>query len=187
MKKISNGNDFKTLFRKLYFTCLPTQEQRSRYIKKHSNLFRHIGEKVVWQPRSFPYQPQYISIGDNVKIASNVSFVNHDIIGWMLKDKYGTGEFIDNVGCIEIGDNVIIGAGTRILPNVKIGSNVIIGAGAVVTKDAPQNSVWGGVPAHRIGDFDELVDKRKNLKTKAGMSIDDIWKAFYDGRENNGD
>jgi len=144
MKKSRNGNDFGTLFRKLYFACLPTQGQRSRYIKKHSNLFRHIGEKVVWQPRSFPYQPQYISIGDNVKIASNVSFINHDIISWMLNDKYGNGEFSDNVGCIEIGDNVMIGAGTRIMQNVKIGSNVIIGAGAVVTKDVPSNSVWGG-------------------------------------------
>lgn len=121
MKKTGKGNDFRTLFRKLYFACLPTQRLRSRYIKKHSNLFRHVGEKVVWQPRKFPYQPQFISIGNNVKIAANVSFITHDIISWMLNDKYGTEEFCDNIGCIEIGDNVMIGAGTKILPNVKIG------------------------------------------------------------------
>jgi acetyltransferase-like isoleucine patch superfamily enzyme len=144
MKKAGNRKDFVTLYRKLYFACLPTQRQRSRYIKKHSNLFRHIGENVVWQPRLFPYQPQYISIGNNVKIASNVSFINHDIISWMLNDKYGDGKFGNSVGCIEIGDNVMIGAGTRIMQNVKIGSNVIIGAGSVVTKDVPSNSVYGG-------------------------------------------
>lgn len=43
-----------------------------------------------------------------------------------------------------IGDNVIIGAGAKIIGNVKIGDNVIIGANAVVTHDVPPNCVVGG-------------------------------------------
>ena len=50
-------------------------------------------------------------------------------------------------GCITIGNNVWIGAGAIILPNVKIGDGVIIGAGSVVTKSFSANQVIGGAPA----------------------------------------
>ena len=46
----------------------------------------------------------------------------------------------------KIGNNVRIGSNTTILP-VNIGDNVIIGAGAVVTKDIPDNSTVKGNPA----------------------------------------
>lgn len=49
-----------------------------------------------------------------------------------------------------IGDNVVIGAGAKIIGNVKIGNNVIIGANAVVTKDAEDNRTVVGVPARVI-------------------------------------
>lgn len=47
-----------------------------------------------------------------------------------------------------IGDNCYIGAGAKVLGPITIGKNVIIGANAVMIKDAPDNTVWGGVPAH---------------------------------------
>lgn len=53
-------------------------------------------------------------------------------------------------GGITIGNNVWIGAGAIILPNVKIGDGVIIGAGSVVTKSFSANQVIGGVPAKLI-------------------------------------
>jgi acetyltransferase-like isoleucine patch superfamily enzyme len=53
-------------------------------------------------------------------------------------------------GCIRIGNNVWIGAGAIILPNVKIGDGVIVGAGSVVTKSFSANQVIGGVPAKSI-------------------------------------
>ena len=43
-------------------------------------------------------------------------------------------------GAPKIGDNVLIGAGARIIGNVKIGNNVKIGAGCVVCEDIPDNS-----------------------------------------------
>ena len=49
-----------------------------------------------------------------------------------------------------IGDNVVIYAGAKVVGGVKIGNNVVIGANAVVTKDIPNNSVVGGVPARII-------------------------------------
>ena len=44
-------------------------------------------------------------------------------------------------GAPNIGDNVLIGAGAKILGNVRIGSGSVIGAGAVVTFDVPDNSI----------------------------------------------
>lgn len=50
----------------------------------------------------------------------------------------------------EIGDNVEIHSGAKIIGPVKIGSNVIIGANSVVTKDVLDNCVVAGVPAKII-------------------------------------
>lgn len=45
-----------------------------------------------------------------------------------------------------IGNDVVVGAGAKILGNIKIGDNSYIGANAVVVKDVPQNSTVVGVP-----------------------------------------
>lgn len=46
-----------------------------------------------------------------------------------------------------IGDNCYIGAGAKVLGPITVGDNVTIGANAVLLRDAPSNTVWGGVPA----------------------------------------
>jgi serine O-acetyltransferase len=46
-----------------------------------------------------------------------------------------------------IGNNVDIGAGAKILGNIRIGNNVAIGANAVVLMDVPDGHVAYGVPA----------------------------------------
>jgi acetyltransferase-like isoleucine patch superfamily enzyme len=51
---------------------------------------------------------------------------------------------------ISIGRNVWVGAGALILDGVVIGDNATIAAGAVVNKDVPPNSVFGGVPARDL-------------------------------------
>jgi acetyltransferase-like isoleucine patch superfamily enzyme len=53
-------------------------------------------------------------------------------------------------GPVIIEDNVWIGEGACIMPNVRVGKNAVIGANAVVTKDVPANAVVGGVPAKII-------------------------------------
>ena len=49
-----------------------------------------------------------------------------------------------------IGNNVIIGAGAKVLGNITIGDNVRVGAGSVVIDDVPQNSTVIGVPGRII-------------------------------------
>ena len=47
---------------------------------------------------------------------------------------------------ITIGDNVLIGGSSIILPGVTIGNNSVIGAGSIVTKNIPENVVAVGNP-----------------------------------------
>lgn len=51
---------------------------------------------------------------------------------------------------IHIGKHVWIGANAMILPGVTIGDGAVIAAGAVVTKDVPENTIVGGIPAKFI-------------------------------------
>ena len=50
----------------------------------------------------------------------------------------------------EIGDNVSIGAGAKIIGNVSIGDNVRIGANAEGVNDVPSNCTGAGVPARFV-------------------------------------
>ena len=49
-----------------------------------------------------------------------------------------------------IGNNVIIGAGAKILGNITIGDNVRVGAGSVVVDDVPDDSTVVGVPGRVV-------------------------------------
>ena len=51
---------------------------------------------------------------------------------------------------IIIKRNAWIGAAATILPGVTIGENAVVAAGAVVSKDVPDNTIVGGVPAKVI-------------------------------------
>lgn len=175
-----NGNGIGTILQKLWFYALPTSGLRTRYIRKHADMFRCVGEKLFWQPRKFPTDPEYIAIGNNVMVAADVVFINHDVTGAMLNRKFKTNEFASYYGCIEIGDNVMIGAGSRILPNVRIGNNVIVGAGSIVTKDLPDNSVAVGVPCKVVGTFDNYVNKRRQTKS---LRNEELWQNFYGQRK----
>lgn len=44
-----------------------------------------------------------------------------------------------------IGDNVYIGAGVKLIGNIRVGNNVKIGSNAVVTKDVPDNYTVVGI------------------------------------------
>lgn len=176
-----NGNGVRTLLRKLYFMFLPTCGMRSKYIMKHSSEFKSIGGGIFWQSRKYPADPELLSIGSNVFVTAGVCFINHDVIGAMLNKKYSHNIFENLQGCIEVGDNVMIGANTLILPNVRIGSNVVIGAGSIVTKDIPNGSVAAGSPCRVIGKFETLANKYKGKKV---LNNNELWSKFYQERKS---
>lgn len=100
-----------------------------------------------------------ISMGDNVHIASGVTFVNHDITCMMFNHMDQQHKYHERFGEIKIGNNVFVGSNSTLLYDVTIGSNVIIGAGSVVTKDIPDNSIAAGVPCKVIGSFEDYQKK----------------------------
>ncbi len=53
-------------------------------------------------------------------------------------------------GCVRVGENTLIGAGSVVLPRIVIGSNVVIGAGSVITHDVPDGVLVYGNPAKII-------------------------------------
>ena len=166
--------------------------KRAEYFRKH-HIFYSMGENCSLMRRNVPLNPQLIKIGNNVHMASNVGLITHDITHIMLNhcdDINKDNPIRENKGCIEIGDNVFVGAGTRILPNVKVGSNVVIGAGSIVNKDVPDNSVVAGVPARIIGTFDAFVAKRLQSSRKwdslgvvGGVKTEQYWQEFENERK----
>lgn len=119
-------------------------------------------------PGTFGTEPYLISLGDHVTITARVQFITHDGGVWVFRDKEPD---IDVVGPITIGNNVFIGFGTILMPNIRIGSNVVIGAGSVVTRDIPDNCVALGAPARvycSIEEYSGTVQAKKiNLRNLA--------------------
>ena len=73
----------------------------------------------------------------------------------------------ENRGVPEIGNNVYIAPGAKIIGNIKIGNDVAVGANAVVTRDLPDNSVAVGIPAKIIsysGSKDFVVYNKEKSK-----------------------
>jgi len=57
-----------------------------------------------------------------------------------------------------IGDNVVVGAGAKVLGNITIGDNSYIGSNAVVIKDVPPNSTVVGVPGRITKQEGKKID-----------------------------
>lgn len=124
-----------------------------------------IGQPVDESFAMFP--PFYTDCGKNIHIGKHV-FIN---MGCKFQDQGGI--FIGNGALIghnvvlatlnhamsphdrgtmipapiHIGKNVWIGSNSTILPGVTIGDGAIVAAGAVVTRDVPEDTIVGGVPA----------------------------------------
>lgn len=57
-----------------------------------------------------------------------------------------------------LGENVVVGAGAKVLGNLNIGNNVRIGAGSVVLRDVPSDCTVVGVPGRIVYRAGERVD-----------------------------
>ena len=99
----------------------------------------HINENVYLQS---------CSLGDNVLLAPGVKILanvhSYDNIALPIALQQGSKR------PVIIGDNVWLGTNVLVLPGVEIGDNVIVGAGSVVTKNLSSNCIYAGVPAKFI-------------------------------------
>jgi len=120
---------------------------------------RHItiGDNVIININCTFVDCNRIEIGNNVLIASNVQIytathpVKTDerlIENWTEAD---SAPFFRTYALpVKIEDNVWIGGGVIILPGVTIGKNAVIGAGSLVTRSIPGNSIAFGNPCKVI-------------------------------------
>jgi len=63
-----------------------------------------------------------------------------------------------------IGNNVMIGAGAKVLGNIKISDNVRIGASSVVVEPVPENSTVVGIPGRIVGKRDGAPNENSKEK-----------------------
>lgn len=79
-----------------------------------------------------------IVIGETTTIGDGCTIYHGVTLGGTGKDKFKRHP--------DLGNNVIVGCGAKVLGPIKIGNNVKIGANAVVLKNIPDNSTVVGVP-----------------------------------------
>jgi acetyltransferase-like isoleucine patch superfamily enzyme len=113
-------------------------------------------------------------IGDNVILANRVAFIgrydhNYQQVGVpirlssQIRDLDYNWKGLDLKVVVE--DDVWIGYGSIILSGVRIGQGSIIASGSVVTRDVEPFSVYGGVPAKKIGNrFDNDFDLKNHIQ-----------------------
>lgn len=131
---------------------------------------RTLFSKLIGKPvdESFAFFPPfYTDCGKNINIGKNVflnmgckfqdqggifigdgTLIGHNVVLATLNHAMDPEERSSMIPApIRIGKRVWIGANATVLPGVTIGDGAIVAAGAVVTKDVPENTVVGGVPA----------------------------------------
>ena len=106
-----------------------------------------IGENTFIGPNVIIYGHGDVTIGDNCLVAMGCKIIaaNHT---------YALGTNINmqkNIfKPIVIGNDVWIGADTKVLAGVIIGDGCVVAAGSVVTKSIPANTIVAGIPARAI-------------------------------------
>ncbi|MEN2445307.1 acyltransferase [Bacillus aerius] len=95
--------------------------------------------------------PEKITVGRNSVIGYNTTILTHE---YLIKE-YRLGE-------VYIGDEVLIGANSTILPGVTIGDGAIVSAGTLVNKDVPAGSFVGGNPMRMIYTKEEMEARQSS-------------------------
>lgn len=119
------------------------------------------------------FTPLHINYGKHTKIGKNV-FINFDCVfldlgGITIEDDVFIAPKVSLLSeghptsreerhsliakPIHIKRNAWIGANATILPGVTIGENAVVAAGAIVSKDVPDNTIVGGIPAKIIKEI----------------------------------
>jgi acetyltransferase-like isoleucine patch superfamily enzyme len=111
-----------------------------------------VGERCIVLTREFGSEPFLITLGDDVNIAHGTVFLTHDGACHNISDERGRRYYCR---AIRIGNRSFVGYRTILLPGVEIGEDVMVGAGSVVTKSVPSGLIVAGNPARVIGTFAE--------------------------------
>jgi serine O-acetyltransferase len=106
-------------------------------------LLHHGGVGVVIHPKTV--------IGARVGIYPGVTLGRSDIYRAASQSKFEG---------IVVEDNVILGAGAKILCEsgiLRVGRGTVVGANAVLLESTGENEIWAGMPAKKMGAREPLV------------------------------
>lgn len=100
-----------------------------------------VGEKTSFALMVVPdiMFPEKITVGRNSIVGYNTTILAHE---YLIKEY--------RIGQVIIGNEVMIGANTTILPGITIGDGAIVAAGSLVHKDVAPGSFVGGNPMRLI-------------------------------------
>ena len=88
------------------------------------------------------YHPTGIVVNGNAVIGENCHFHGNNCIG---------NSGIDTMACPVLGDNIMLGVGSKIIGDVRLANNIKVGAGAVVVSSFLEEGITiAGVPAKKI-------------------------------------
>jgi acyl-CoA synthetase (AMP-forming)/AMP-acid ligase II/acetyltransferase-like isoleucine patch superfamily enzyme/acyl carrier protein len=113
--------------------------------------------------------PKLISIGNNVSIGMRTLIIAH------LRDSTSQARAIQQ-HTVSIEDDVYIGPGVIVLPNVTIGRGAVVSAGSVVSRSVPAHTLVRGNPATAVAhcgvslgggvSYEEFVRHLKPVKAE---------------------
>ncbi|OGW76288.1 MAG: serine O-acetyltransferase, partial [Nitrospirae bacterium RIFCSPHIGHO2_02_FULL_40_19] len=122
----------------------------------------HPGAKIG--PGFFIDHGMGVVIGETAEIGENVTLYQGVTLGGTGKEKGKRHP--------TLGNNVIVGTGTKILGPITIGNNVTIGANSVVLKSIPDNSTVVGVPGR--------ITKKKIIRMTTEEGLIEVMDYFPD-------
>ena len=103
-----------------------------------------------------------VVIGETAEIGDNVLLYHGVTLGGTGKDKGKRHP--------TLGDNVVIGAGAKVLGLIYIGNDSKIGANSVVLRDVPEGATAVGIPAKNITKIQEEIPVIIQIKDYRGNS-----------------
>jgi len=89
-----------------------------------------------------------VRLGDDVAVGPGtkiIAYSNHYAKGRKITEERTSADIV-------IGNNVLIGSNCTVLPGTTIQDHVVVAAGAVVRGVLESNSIYGGVPCHKLNE-----------------------------------
>ena len=139
-------------FLKSLYTSAPINKLRIWALKRDGNMVGsdvYLGESLLIISDS-SVKDVNLSIGDRVSVAPRVTVI---LVSGANKSRLSSA-IPWKVGSVVFSDDCWIGTGAIIYPGITVGKCAVISAGAVVTKDVPEYTIVGGVPAKIIKTID---------------------------------